>query len=298
MATAAQIQANRANAQKSTGPRTPEGKETASQNAVTHGLLAREGIIRGEDEEQYREHAETLMTQLSALSPLEEILADRIIDLTWRLKRAAQDQDAVFAALYEKQEAAQESQEPGGDAATLGRMLVADFTQEAVLERLQRYERRIESSLYRTLKELWRLQDREQKKDDETADLLGPWRRDQTNAERARAFAPCPPREVSPGPAGGTPSTPRTEAPHYATAATLEASSAGPTADELPADKTCETNPNSDPPQAKAVREAVGSVPAGAGLEPAEGVDYGTGSPPVAQSDGRMRRCSAHLGAT
>ena len=204
MATAAQIQANRTNAQKSTGPRTPEGKEKASQNAVTHGLLAREGIIRGEDEEQYREHAETLMTQLSALSPLEEILADRIIDLTWRLKRAAQDQDAVFAALYEKQEAAQESHEPGGDAATLGRMLVADFTQEAVLERLQRYERRIESSLYRTLKELSRLQDREQKeREEEEANILGPWRRDQTNAERARAFAPCPPREVSPGPAGG-----------------------------------------------------------------------------------------------
>jgi hypothetical protein len=45
MATEAQIEANRANAQKSTGPRTPEGKEKAAQNALKHGLLAREAVV-------------------------------------------------------------------------------------------------------------------------------------------------------------------------------------------------------------------------------------------------------------
>ena len=42
MASVAQTIANRLNARKSTGPRTPEGKAVVSQNAVKHGLLARE----------------------------------------------------------------------------------------------------------------------------------------------------------------------------------------------------------------------------------------------------------------
>jgi hypothetical protein len=53
MATEAQIAANRLNAQKSTGPRTPEGKEKVSQNAVTHGLLARAAVLHGEDWEEF-----------------------------------------------------------------------------------------------------------------------------------------------------------------------------------------------------------------------------------------------------
>ena len=82
MATEAQIEANRANAQKSTGPRTPEGKEKASQNAITHGLSARETVIRGDDELEFEIHRETLLDQLIPGSPLEEMLADRIVDLS------------------------------------------------------------------------------------------------------------------------------------------------------------------------------------------------------------------------
>jgi hypothetical protein len=61
MATEAQIEANRANAQKSTGPRTPEGKETAAPNALKHGLFARETVIRGEKEEEFEEYRDNLL---------------------------------------------------------------------------------------------------------------------------------------------------------------------------------------------------------------------------------------------
>ncbi|MCU0916183.1 MAG: hypothetical protein MUC88_16715, partial [Planctomycetes bacterium] len=81
MTSAAQIAANRANAQKSTGPRTPEGKAKISWNAVKHGLLAREGIIRGEDAEEYIDHEGYLLRQLMPDSPLEEILAERLVNL-------------------------------------------------------------------------------------------------------------------------------------------------------------------------------------------------------------------------
>ena len=91
MASEAQMAANRLNAQKSTGPRTAEGKAVVAQNAVKHGLLAREGVLRGEDGEEYEMHREALLEELNPTGALEVILAARIVDLTWRLRRAAQD---------------------------------------------------------------------------------------------------------------------------------------------------------------------------------------------------------------
>ncbi|MCU0914901.1 MAG: hypothetical protein MUC88_10095 [Planctomycetes bacterium] len=121
MTSAAQSAANRANAQRSTGPRTPEGKTKVSWNALKHGLLAREGVIRGEDAEEYLNHEGRLLQQLLPDSPLEEILADRIVGLSWQLKRAARDRDEAFAALYEKQVAGSgESAEPAGRGRSWG----------------------------------------------------------------------------------------------------------------------------------------------------------------------------------
>jgi hypothetical protein len=155
MATEAQIEANRLNAQKSTGPRTPEGKGIVSQNAITHGLLARAGVVPGEQEHEFAAHREGLRKQLRPGAPLEEVLADRIVDLSWRLKRAARDQEVAYAALYQKyMEGQSQPQEPDAWQAALGRMIVEDFCGEAVLERLQRYERRIESGFYKALNEL------------------------------------------------------------------------------------------------------------------------------------------------
>ncbi len=61
MATEAQVQANRANAQKSTGPQTPEGKAIVSRNAITHGLLARAGVIPGEEVHEFQAHRQGLL---------------------------------------------------------------------------------------------------------------------------------------------------------------------------------------------------------------------------------------------
>jgi hypothetical protein len=242
MASAAQIDANRSNAQKSTGPRTPEGKEKASQNAITHGLFAREGVIRGEDGEEFEMHRDMLLEQLNPVGALEEILAARIVDLTWRLKRAVQDQTEAFVALYDRQTArAEEPPEPAERAATLGRMILEDFSQDAVLERLLRYERRIESSLYRTLNELRRVHDQVQKAALEDTATLERWREEDWNARKARAFACCPPPGVSPGPAGGTTNIPGAEVPHPGAIPSLPYTSPAP--EGPPEDETCKTNP-------------------------------------------------------
>jgi hypothetical protein len=138
MATEAQIEANRANAQKSTGPRTPEGKEKAAQNALRHGLFTRETVIRGEDEAEFAEYRENLLSQQIPGTPLEEILADRFVDLSWRLKRAARDQEKAFVVLYEKQTAGVgEALEPAQrDACRAGCTNNANWPEPIVRQRL------------------------------------------------------------------------------------------------------------------------------------------------------------------
>ncbi|MBP7050145.1 MAG: hypothetical protein KBE65_03945 [Phycisphaerae bacterium] len=174
MASVAQIQANRLNAQRSTGPRTPEGKERASQNATKHGLLAREAVIAGEDPEEFELYREGMLQELAPAGAVETMLAERVVGLSWRLQRAERLQNAASAALddgepepllearLEEWKQIKGSEWDRGIAgvvdenAALGKLVVEDFAEARVLDRLLMYERRIESSLYRTMAELRR----------------------------------------------------------------------------------------------------------------------------------------------
>ena len=165
MATEAQVNANRANAQKSTGPRTAEGKAAVAQNALKHGLMARAAVLQGEEWEEYTSFHENLIQELYPDSMQEEELAERIVGLYWRLRRAERYQNAVFETLYDKYAAEVEQPaaipaDPAPSVASdpvLGRMLVADFSGDRVLERALLYERRIESSLHRACADLRQL---------------------------------------------------------------------------------------------------------------------------------------------
>jgi hypothetical protein len=163
MASEAQVVANRLNAQKSTGPRTPEGKTVVSQNAVKHGLLAKEAVVRGEDPGQFEFYRDQMLGELAPAGQMESVLAERVVSLSWRLQRAERLQTAAFDAMYEEdttgplawtKRALRAKGEPGDDDLILGQMVVADFTHAQVLDRLVMYERRIEHSLYRTMAEL------------------------------------------------------------------------------------------------------------------------------------------------
>ena len=72
MATEAQTSTNRGNAQKSTGPRTPEGKAVVARNAVKHGLLAQEVVIKGEDPGEFDLYREEMLAELRNLRRLRE----------------------------------------------------------------------------------------------------------------------------------------------------------------------------------------------------------------------------------
>ena len=65
MATQAQINANKENSQKSTGPRTAKGKKAVSQNAVKHGFFTREAVIRDEDQADFDRYSEAMLAEMA-----------------------------------------------------------------------------------------------------------------------------------------------------------------------------------------------------------------------------------------
>ena len=86
-----QLVANRQNALKSSGPQTLEGKAVAKLNALRHGILAKEVVIRGENiQESPREFRAVLAWFWQDLAPagaVEEMLVERIATCYWRLRR-------------------------------------------------------------------------------------------------------------------------------------------------------------------------------------------------------------------
>lgn len=91
MTTEKQIEANKQNALVSTGPATAEGKAIVAQNAVKHGIFARDLIITSgdgkEDEQEYRELLEGLIASLNPSGQMECVLVEKIAVDFWRLRR-------------------------------------------------------------------------------------------------------------------------------------------------------------------------------------------------------------------
>jgi hypothetical protein len=82
-----QIEANRRNALRSTGPRTEEGKQQSRRNALRHGLTA-ETVIDGlEDGDDYREFEAAVIADYDARTAVERELVLRLASLLWRLRR-------------------------------------------------------------------------------------------------------------------------------------------------------------------------------------------------------------------
>ena len=96
MSTFRQIEANRRNAQLSTGPVTEDGKRKSRQNAVRHGLTAETVVGALEDAEDYAAFEMAVTADYDAQSAVERELVLRLASLLWRLRRAS----AIEAGLF------------------------------------------------------------------------------------------------------------------------------------------------------------------------------------------------------
>ena len=91
-----QIEANRRNARKSTGPITEEGKQRSRCNAVRHGLTAETVIGALEDAEDYKAFEAAITADYDAQSAVERELVLRLASLLWRLRRATTMETGLF----------------------------------------------------------------------------------------------------------------------------------------------------------------------------------------------------------
>ena len=96
MSSLKQIEANRRNALKSTGPTTPEGKERSRCNAVRHGLTAETVIAALEDAEDYQAFEAAVIADYDAELAVERELVLRLASVLWRLRRATGIETALF----------------------------------------------------------------------------------------------------------------------------------------------------------------------------------------------------------
>jgi hypothetical protein len=189
-------EANRQNALKSTGPKTPEGKSAASRNALRHGLLSKEVLLPGEDSEVLRELDEGLRDELQPAGELENLLVDRIIAAIWRLRRLGRVEAGIFVWGHREELAERAEQEARSyeerkadaffgpeieitdeekhaeamararrirteqedETITLGRTFARDADRANAFSKFSRYETAIERQLFRALHELQRLQ--------------------------------------------------------------------------------------------------------------------------------------------
>lgn len=178
------LAANRRNAARSTGPRTPEGKATVAGNRITHGMVAR-GVLPLEDPADLAGLRETLRGELTPVGTLETELVDRAAEILFRLRRAGRAETGLFSKETLGLMGGHESMDNGpvgslfADIETpLKReidlaereplpLLGAAFSRATAapadpLGKLARYEAHLERCLYRALHELERLQRRRQ----------------------------------------------------------------------------------------------------------------------------------------
>src|SRR5260221_2977410 len=134
MATIKQIEANRRNALKSTGPSTPQAKAAVRMNALRHGLRARTVVLHAENSEEFHQLCNDLETEWQPQSRTEHFYVEQMAISQWKLTRVEVAEKSIV------------SQE------------VSAKTQIPLLDKLWQCQCRLERSFARAQRDLERLQ--------------------------------------------------------------------------------------------------------------------------------------------
>jgi hypothetical protein len=152
MASAKQLAANRANAEKSTGPRTEAGKRIARMNSTTHGLSGHTVLKTPEQDAAYKTYYHRLMPDLAPANAIEQDFAERIVHDSWRIHHAS----AIESNLYAMADPAFDT----GNAAQDDALNDAHTYQlnDRAINLLSLYQQRLQRSIHRDLEMLRKMQ--------------------------------------------------------------------------------------------------------------------------------------------
>ncbi len=161
MASERQLAANRNNAQKSTGPKTPEGRAAVRVNALKHGLAAKDLVIDPQTEKnaEFNHFLQSFLDRYRPHDPLETLLVNEVVAAAWRLRRLHRTETGFWKLrLTDLKEEIDSKYQEIGNRERLAFVLRDDSLGPNSLTILSRYEAKIERAFYRALHELLRVQ--------------------------------------------------------------------------------------------------------------------------------------------
>jgi len=94
-----QREANRKNAQHSSGPKTPEGKAAIRFNALTYGLRTRETLLERENGAEYSQLWDELEADWRPQTRIERCYLETMVTSQWLLKRVAESESLVYESI-------------------------------------------------------------------------------------------------------------------------------------------------------------------------------------------------------
>jgi hypothetical protein len=149
MSTQKQIEANRLNARKSTGPRTPTGKSVSRMNALKTGIDAESQVIRGESAAGLATLAAEYYDRYQPSTPEQRALVDTLISSDWLQRRLRIAESQMWEHAFERMDRWESDTEaPLGEAFS---------SNSQAFSRLQRRIDSADRNFHRALKELSRL---------------------------------------------------------------------------------------------------------------------------------------------
>jgi hypothetical protein len=157
MSTDRQIEANRLNAQSSTGPSTPEGRAAVRLNGLKYGLYAETLVLPGEDPAEFDAMLDRLDAEHQPATPTEEIFVSQIAMASWRRARV-QRMEVAFYKNEHKDLIGKDwyrALDPIGRLASIAQR-DADRGSKSVLAGFKRYETRMDRSILSATQELRR----------------------------------------------------------------------------------------------------------------------------------------------